>query len=436
MRTQESEKAGLPAAAAAKGRQLFHSLAACFLLYIMMAAAIYGEPKSVTVKHGTHAYQTFKTTQEGETHTLNINKATTAPNIARSLITAQDTQDQIIWKPARIETEGQTHTYTMTGTKLNEPLWVEIEGEFVKSTGGSGVAGVVKPDFEVRVNVVEFDNVWVRNLNSLASDNFPDYEKCIAIGWDAAGEIDLEDYLKINPEGLTFDDVDDVVSLEIETRIFGSGSINGSVLDYSNTDPGDANIYAFAVRLLCGGTVSDRLIVVIFSGATQTAYQNWTAGNAAPPGWLGELPAVHGSLGANNTDPEPGAPEQWGGVEALGNNYHYNAAFEMRSVETDGGHGHQTCYDAAGNLIEDDGVGDQIEERRASCGTADAHHWTDMIFLPTHFSDDVQPFIRAAQLDGNPVDGVAALNNPLIRWGANLQTYLSRRPPHTANKVP
>ncbi len=39
----------------------------------------------------------------------------------------------------------------MSGTKLNEPLWVEIEGEFVKPPSGPGVAGVAKPDFQVTV---------------------------------------------------------------------------------------------------------------------------------------------------------------------------------------------------------------------------------------------------------------------------------------------
>jgi hypothetical protein len=149
MRTRRNESAGFPAGAA-MGGHLFHSLAACFLLYMTIMTTVYAETKSVTVTFGSHAYQTFKTTQAGETHGLNINKAAAAPNIARSLITAQDTQDAVLWKPARITTAAQTHSYIMTGTKLNEPLWVEIEGEFVKGTGGTGT-GVAKPDFEVTV---------------------------------------------------------------------------------------------------------------------------------------------------------------------------------------------------------------------------------------------------------------------------------------------
>jgi len=119
----------------------------------------------------------------------------------------------------------------------------------------------------------------------------------------------------------------------------------------------------------------------------------------------------------------------------LSNNYHYNAAFQIRSIRTAGGHGHQTSYDGDGDLIEDDGAGDQAEERLAACGSADGRYWFD-VWPPNHWTDDVKPFIRAAQLDGNPVDGFDALNNPLIRLGPNVQAYLARRPPHTGNKVP
>ena len=289
----------------------------------------------------------------------------------------------------------------------------------------------------VRLTILslEFDNVWDRNLDPLDNGNFPDYEKCIAIEHEnAMHKVNLLDYLKIQPTGLSFDDIKGFVSFHIAHQIFDAASVeNDSDLVYDDDDPGDTDIYAFGIELRWDATVLDRLIVVIYDEDTDTEYTTWTTNNAAPPGWLGELPAVHGSLGPDNSDPEPGAPGQWGGVNGLNNNYHYSAAFEMRSVETAGGHGHQTCYDGDGNLIEDDGAGDQS---RASCGTADAQHWSDVLWPPTHFTDDVQPFIRAAQLDGNPVDGVGALNNPLIRWGPNLQAYLNRRPPHTANQVP
>ena len=152
MRIQESEKTFLRA----KARSILYLPAACMMLYAVYA---YGETKSVTVTFGSHAYQTFTTTQPGENHGLNINKATAAPNIARSLITAQDTQDQVIWQPAQITTAASTHTYTMSGAALDEPLWVEIEGTFVKAGGGGGGTGAQKPDFEVTIIKVDLKEV-------------------------------------------------------------------------------------------------------------------------------------------------------------------------------------------------------------------------------------------------------------------------------------
>lgn len=153
----------------------------------MMAMTVYAETKSVTVTFGSHAYQTFKTTQEGETRGLNINRAEAAPNIASSLITAQDTQDAVLWKPARITTAAQTHTYTMTGTKLNEPLWVEIEGEFVKGTGGTGVAGVARPDFQVTVRQVELTGI----ANNIVGDQFTLNVK-VTPAWNGNAAISVE----------------------------------------------------------------------------------------------------------------------------------------------------------------------------------------------------------------------------------------------------
>jgi hypothetical protein len=333
-------------------------------------------------------------------------------------------------------------TDKFTVTKLDATREVRIVGKAATDKDGVELQAKANGKIIGKVSVIviqmEFDKVWDRNLDPLDNGNYRDYQKCIAIEHDdAAHKVNLLDYLKIEPPRLSFDDIKNIGSFHIAHQIFGNASIDtDSDLVYDDGDPGDTDIYAFGIELRWGATVLDRLIVVIFSGTTETAYGNWKTNNPAPPGWLGELPAVHGSLGPDNADPEPRDPEQWGGVNGLNNNYHYSAAFEMRSVVTAGGHGHQTCYDAEGNLIEDDGEGNQVEERRASCGTADAQHWSDAIWPPTHFSDDVQPFIRAAQLDGNPVDGALALNNPLIRWGPNLQAYLDRRPPHTANKVP
>ena len=366
---------------------------------------------------------------------------------------AEDSEDDQAYQTS-VDFKGDGAIETLDWSS-HQRAQAEEEAEAAAATGGQsqgisdmfpegpdGIGKVQDADNPNPLNLqllkVEFDNVWDRNLDSLSAGNFSDYDKCIAIEWDSAGEEDLDNYLEIKPPSLTFDDIDDVVSLEIETEIFGNGSIDGSVLDYANTDPGDTDIYAFAVRLLCGENVVDHLIVVIYASNTEDEYSGtggWIANNPINPAWLAELPAVHSSLGAGNSDPEPGAPDQWEDVDPINNNYHYAATFEIRSIETAGGHGHQACY-VDGDLVEDDGNGDQTEERLASSGTADFEHPSDFVFPPTHFSEDVQPFIRAAQLDGNPVDGAFNLNHPLIRLGSNLQSYYDRRPPHTGNQVP
>lgn len=284
---------------------------------------------------------------------------------------------------------------------------------------------------KIKINVVikvEFDNVWVRNLQH-AQDSYPEYQKCIAVEWNGTpSELDLKNYLTIEPSGLSFDDIKDHVSFNIEHQIFGSASIkNDSILDYSWFDPDDANIYAFGVQLLCGGSVVDRVIVVVYSNDTQTEHTDWIAQNTAEgTAWLNELPPVYSALGTGNADPEPAQcdPQRWRVVNnSLPAFYHFNAAFEIRSEQTPGRHGHQACYADNASLITGAGSLSAI----ASSGTAD-FGYRDNLYAPLHVIVDVNPFLRAAQLDGNPIDGLANLNHPLIRIGPHLQTYYTWRP--------
>ncbi len=285
---------------------------------------------------------------------------------------------------------------------------------------------------------VEFDNVWDRNLEHEDDDDYPEYRKCIAIEHDSPSEVNLTNYLSIAPSSLTFDDIKEHVSFNIEHQIFSTATIkDDSVLDYNWLDPDDVNIYAFGVQLLCGGSVVDRLIVVVYSDETEPEHTDWIAQNTTEgTAWLNELPRVYSTLGAGNTDPEPVQcdPQQWGWDPGLPDFYHFNAVFEIRSRRSDGGHGHQACYDGTGALITGSGSLTSL----ASAGTADFGYWEN-IFPPLHLTHDVRPFIRAAQLDGNPVEGLpsatipANLSHPLIRIGPHLQAYYSWRPPQTGN---
>ena len=157
---------------------------------------------------------------------------------------------------------------------------------------------------------------------------------------------------------------------------------------------------------------------------TKRDHENWVATWAYNMAWLAELPAAYSALGLNNTDPEPGncTTQHWEEPTPIDSYYHPGAAFEMRSIQTPHGHGHQACYDNEGNLIRT-GV---------SAGTADNRHYSNYI-EPSHVSEDVLPFVRAAQLDGNPVwvNNLVPtnLNRPMMHNGSHLQQYLNLRPP-------
>jgi hypothetical protein len=78
----------------------------------------------------------------------------------------------------------------------------------------------------------------------------------------------------------------------------------------------------------------------------------------------------------------------------------------------------QACYDTNGVIILN-GV---------SAGTADFGAATGLT-IPRHVTLDVDPFIRALQLDGNPCQqSVKSLNHAIIHEGGYGGKYLQCRP--------
>jgi hypothetical protein len=108
------------------------------------------------------------------------------------------------------------------------------------------------------------------------------------------------------------------------------------------------------------------------------------------------------------------------------------AVFELRSKPISGGHGHQATYDEQGNLITES----------IKAGTADYATPSPKMYakrLSNHRKEDVKPYIRALQLDRNPVVPVDSsgsqsdfwtrnLSRPPLRVGSFTQQYLERRP--------
>jgi len=160
-----------------------------------------------------------------------------------------------------------------------------------------------------------------------------------------------------------------------------------------------------------------------------------------PQSWLQTLPPpfesieikistnLLGTVKTNAVDPNPkGSPRLWRAPERINNYFHPGAVWEMRSYPVAGGHGHQACYDANGILIRS-GV---------AAGTADFVSTVNSagLIVPSegHRNEDVWPFIRAAQLDGNPclpnrVWAPTNFKRPMIYQGPCLDMYLQVRPP-------
>ena len=188
--------------------------------------------------------------------------------------------------------------------------------------------------------------------------------------------------------------------------------------------------------------VFDKLWVVINRPDTETRFNSWYAQNA-DMSWTANLPPPFANITitisngtTNAVDPEPGAPNLWGSPHGINSYLHHDAKYEMRSGPVSGGHGHQATYDVNGIIIEDP----------IAAGSADIsapYYANDLLRArngTTHREEDVYPFIRALQLDGNPVHpenawygfGIADipinLNRPGIYKGAKTDQYVARRP--------
>jgi hypothetical protein len=189
-------------------------------------------------------------------------------------------------------------------------------------------------------------------------------------------------------------------------------------------------------------TLSDRITIVVLPTQTRQQFRDWYEKEAADTQWLNELPCLHAQLrdpvsqNGPYGDPEPDKPNEWDEPVSEGtafgiwpNHYHRGATYEMRSIETPGGHGHQATYDSNGRLITDANC-PLIGPEGSPCiaaGSADKSHPSNLVF-ENHRDNDVTPFVQAAQLDGNPVTGTVNLTGPLTVVGEYIQMYFKVRP--------
>jgi hypothetical protein len=177
--------------------------------------------------------------------------------------------------------------------------------------------------------------------------------------------------------------------------------------------------------------IFDKLWVVVNRSDAQTKFDNWYADNA-DTSWTTNLPSPFanimfktnwlGTVGPTVTNLNGSG---WGSPHGINSYLHHDAKYEMRS-KCVGSHGHQATYTIKGTLIT----------TPIAAGTADFYSPYNAIGTPNmtyHRNADVYPFIRALQLDGNPVHpnskfAPTNLNRPCIHKGINTDRYIQRRP--------
>ena len=274
---------------------------------------------------------------------------------------------------------------------------------------------------------IGFAHYWV-NTRNLDHDDEPEDDKkiqhCLGIKW-SGNKFDLTDIC----ESFGYD-LAEYVKWEVDGKLQDSPELD------LKKNPSDLTPTIFRIKMVDKGnakSVWDRIILVVNNESTKTRFDSWYKRFSAEKGWLAELPAMYnrlavttnwlGTIGLNG-DPEPSTTNLWASPSGLGAFIHHTAKWEMRSRETVGGHGHQACYDTNGVIILS-GV---------SAGTAD--FGCAVGYNSVHITQDVDPFIRALQLDGNPcLRSTWNLTHALIFEGDNIAKYQVCRPA-VPNKKP
>ena len=273
-----------------------------------------------------------------------------------------------------------------------------------------------------------------RVLTNSAMDNETDH--CVGLVWSENLAIDLESYLA--PECAPWRD---------DLRFFVDGAPFDGRFVRVKDPPDDLFPVIIHAQLVQQSTLvtMDRLWIVVCSPETRREFDAWAARNATNAAWTATLPAPPARLETNGVG---GASlpalcrRDWFDPEAVDpDNYlHHGAAFEIRSVPQPGGYGHQATYRADGTLITN----------TIAAGTADFTTPSPKLNfgrLDHHRTEDVLPFIRALQLDGNPCipdNGMSSLveiiprniSRPALFEGQNTRRYIELRPILPTGDIP
>lgn len=250
----------------------------------------------------------------------------------------------------------------------------------------------------------------IRNLVFLPHGNdLTDH--CRGFVWQRGRTLELSDFVDMSTRpylGL------------VEIRCISQNDVQtGLVFRHPATPPRDLRplVYHVEMRLRKDGGLLDSFWLVLSSRVSMLKFEAWTNQNLADLDWVSELPRPTPTIDPSN--PAGTSVLRWKAPAPCSSYLHHSASFEMRSEKTPGGHGNQACYDAAGGIILS-GI---------SGGTADkAYASAENVF--SHVEQDVEPFLRALQLDGNPgiPDFMNNISRPCLYEGSCLRNYLLCRP--------
>ena len=309
---------------------------------------------------------------------------------------------------------GWTSTHNPTNAADHAPGIVEVDRYF-------GPLCPVAHDVDVKLGWTHNTAIlWIRNLVRIVTGDPMDDETdhCIARDWKENDIIDLWKFVDVTTLPHT-----NLLEIVIDGRV-GHGDLRlGKEPKLFHPD-----VHHVELRMKDSNVSLDRMWIVINGTQTKKEFNRWFNSNATNMSWVATLPKPYAQLDiATNfwgneyaVDPEPGAPNLWNKPKNVGGNLlHHDAVYTMRAPANSAGHGNQACYRADGSLIRSGMSG----------GTADfAAGEATSVFA--HVEQDVDPFLHALHLDGNPC-GITTFNNitrPCLRQGDYIDRYIQCRP--------
>ena len=257
--------------------------------------------------------------------------------------------------------------------------------------------------------------LWIRNLIRILTGDPKDDETdhCIGLVWSEDGSINLYDYL-----------ADCCKPFADKFTYYVNGNQCEGTLEFGD-EPEEFHPKAFHIELRDedGRNTLDRMWVVMNATATKNNYRRWYA-RYASTSWVNTLPKPYAKLQISTnwlgivsaTPTNPSNPNSWHTPTKLSGYLHHDSKWEMRSHIVNK-HSNQACYNEQGEIALSGIAG----------GTAD---FAATKYLDEHISEDVNPYLNALHLDGNPGDTgwFNGISRPCLYQGNCLNQYIERRP--------